>query len=435
MLLNTINEVREEVKNWREKGLKVGLVPTMGALHEGHLSLIKKAKAECDKVVVSVFVNPIQFGPSEDFDKYPRTLDADMALCDKEGVDVVFAPNANEMYGGGRLSNDTLTYVCPPYFYVDKLCGKSRVGHFDGVCTVVMKLFNIVQPDCAYFGQKDAQQVIIIKKMVQDLNIPIKIIQCPIVREESGLALSSRNKYLSEEGKKDALALSKILNNIKACYNKGITDISALKETAYSYLTERHDLEYLEMYDKNTLDDIEKVDENNIDIAIKVQNTIFPEESGAEDIRQSLNGGENNEHKFKIYFLAKVDGKVVGITGLYAYKVYPKDAWLGWFGVLEEERRKGYATEIVNFTMQKAKEMGYQSLHLYTDEEDNKDAVKFYEKLGMQVEEYSNEEDNHFEISRTLIFSKSLTEKPLEMWNNKNLFLNVHDCENGILNN
>ena len=203
MLLNKINEVRENVKKWRAAGLKVGLVPTMGALHEGHLSLIKKAKSECDKVVVSVFVNPIQFGPSEDFDKYPRTLEADMALCDKEGVDVVFAPNAAEMYGGGRLSNDTLTYVCPPYFYVDKLCGKSRVGHFDGVCTVVMKLFNIVQPDYAFFGQKDAQQVIIIKKMVQDLNIPIEIIQCPIVREESGLALSSRNKYLSEEGKKD----------------------------------------------------------------------------------------------------------------------------------------------------------------------------------------------------------------------------------------
>ena len=177
MLLNTIKEVREEVKNWRAEGLKVGLVPTMGALHEGHLSLIKKAKAECDKVVVSVFVNPIQFGPSEDFDKYPRTLDEDMKLCDGEGVDIVFAPTPNEMYGGGRLSNDTLTYVCPPYFFVDKLCGKSRVGHFDGVCTVVMKLFNIVQPDCAFFGQKDAQQVIIIKKMVQDLNVPIEIFQ------------------------------------------------------------------------------------------------------------------------------------------------------------------------------------------------------------------------------------------------------------------
>ena len=266
MLQNTIKEVREEVKKWRAEGLKVGLVPTMGALHEGHLSLIKKAKAECDKVVVSVFVNPIQFGPSEDFDKYPRTLDADMKLCDGEGVDIVFAPTPKEMYGDCRLSNDCLTYVCPPYFFVDKLCGKSRVGHFDGVCTVVMKLFNIVQPDCAFFGQKDAQQVIIIKKMVNDLNIPIEIIQCPIVREESGLALSSRNKYLSEQGKKDALVLSQILNNIKSCYKKGITNVSALKETIYSYLTEKHDLEYIEILDRNTLE--EQVDANDESIAL-----------------------------------------------------------------------------------------------------------------------------------------------------------------------
>ena len=264
MLLNKINEVRAEVKRWRAEGLKVGLVPTMGALHDGHLSLIKKAKAECDKVVVSVFVNPIQFGPSEDFDKYPRTLEADTELCNGENVDIVFAPNATEMYGNNRLSNDTLTYIYPPYFYVDKLCGKSRVGHFDGVCTVVMKLFNIVQPDVAYFGQKDAQQVIIIKKMVEDLNIPIEIIQCPIVREESGLALSSRNKYLSEQGRKDALVLSQILNNIKACYKKGVTDIEALKETAYSYLIDKHDLEYLEILNKNTLEDDEKASKNSI---------------------------------------------------------------------------------------------------------------------------------------------------------------------------
>ncbi|MBE7710685.1 MAG: pantoate--beta-alanine ligase [Cyanobacteria bacterium SIG31] len=264
MLLNKINEVRAEVKRWRAEGLKVGLVPTMGALHEGHLSLIKRAKAECDKVVVSVFVNPIQFGPSEDFDKYPRTLEADTTLCDNESVDIVFAPNANEMYGGGRLSNDTLTYVCPPYFFVDKLCGKSRVGHFDGVCTVVMKLFNIVQPDFAYFGQKDAQQVIIIKKMVKDLNIPIEIIQCPIVREESGLALSSRNKYLSEQGKKDALVLNKILNNIKSCYKKGVTDIESLKETAYSFLTEKHELEYLEIYNCNDLEEQKEANDESI---------------------------------------------------------------------------------------------------------------------------------------------------------------------------
>ena len=265
MLLHKIEEVRAEVKKWKQEGLTVGLVPTMGALHAGHLSLIKKAKETCDKVVVSDFVNPIQFGPSEDFDKYPRTLDADMELCNKEGVDIVFAPSADEMYGEGqKLSNDILTYVCPPFFYVNTLCGKSRTGHFDGVCTVVLKLFNIVQPDYSFFGQKDAQQVIIIKKMVKDLNVPIQIIQCPIVREESGLALSSRNKYLSEEGKKDALVLSKILNNIKSCYQKGITDVNALKETAYNFLTDKHDMEYLEIVDRNTLENKTKADNASI---------------------------------------------------------------------------------------------------------------------------------------------------------------------------
>ena len=274
MLLNKIEDVRNEIKKWRNDGLKIGLVPTMGALHNGHLSLIKRAKKECDKVVVSVFVNPIQFGPSEDFDKYPRTLEADNELCEKEGVDIVFSPSPNEMYvEGNRLSNDTLTYVCPPFFYVNKLCGKSRAGHFDGVCTVVNKLFNIVQPDIAFFGQKDAQQAIIIKKMVRDLNIPVEIVQCPIVREDSGLALSSRNKYLSEEGKKDALALSKILQNIKLCYNKGITNISALKETAYAYLNDKHDLEYLEFMDKTNLEEKTTADDETIVlIACRVEN-------------------------------------------------------------------------------------------------------------------------------------------------------------------
>lgn len=263
MLIHSIRELKEIRNTWH--GLKVGLVPTMGALHEGHLSLIKKAKETCDKVVVSVFVNPIQFGPSEDYDKYPRTLEADVELCKSVGVDVVFAPSADEMYGvGNRLSNDTLTYVCPPFFYVNKLCGKSRVGHFDGVCTVVLKLFNIAQPECAFFGQKDAQQVIVIKKMVQDLNVPVEIIQCPIVREASGLALSSRNKYLSEEGKTDALVLSRILNNIKSCFKKGVTDVEALKETAYGYLTEKHDLEYLEILNKNTLEEQKKADNDSI---------------------------------------------------------------------------------------------------------------------------------------------------------------------------
>lgn len=274
MLETKIEDIREKVKEWGVNGLKVGLVPTMGALHEGHLSLIKKSVETCDKTVVSVFVNPIQFGPSEDLDKYPRTLEADLELCKVAGADIVFAPTPLEMYGEGNiLSNDFLTYVVPPFFYVDKLCGKSRVGHFDGVCTVVTKLFNIVQPDCAFFGQKDAQQLIIIKKMVRDLNMPIEIIACPIVRDKDGLALSSRNKYLSEEGRKEALVLSKILNNIKICYNKGIKDIKALSETAFPFLNEHHELEYLEFVDRETLENKEVADDNTLVlIAIRTDN-------------------------------------------------------------------------------------------------------------------------------------------------------------------
>lgn len=274
MILHEIEQVRNKIKEWKKQGLTVGLVPTMGALHEGHKSLIEKSVAKCDKTVVSVFVNPIQFCPGEDLDKYPRTLDADNELCDNAGVDIVFAPSPKEMYGEGHiLSNDFLTYVIPPYFYVDKLCGKSRVGHFDGVCTVVNKLFNIVQPDYAFFGQKDAQQLIIIRKMVKDLNMPVEIIPCPIVREESGLALSSRNKYLSDEDKECALALSKILFNIKTCYDKGVTDINALKETAFAYLTPYHELEYLEFRDCDNLEE-KKIADNNtrVFIAVKVGN-------------------------------------------------------------------------------------------------------------------------------------------------------------------
>ena len=272
MLIHTIAEVREQVKQWKREGLTVGLVPTMGALHAGHLSLIKKAVEKCDKVVVSVFVNPIQFCPGEDLDKYPRTLDADTKMCDEAGVNIVFVPSPAEMYGEGQMrTNDFLTYVIPPFFHVNKLCGKSRVGHFDGVCTVVNKLFNIVQPDYAFFGEKDAQQLCIIKKMVKDLNIPVEIIPCPIVREESGLALSSRNKYLSEEDKKYALALSKILNNIKNCYHKGITDVEALKETAFQFLNEHHELEYLEFMNEEDLEEVKTADNNTrVFIACKV---------------------------------------------------------------------------------------------------------------------------------------------------------------------
>ena len=168
MLVHTIEEVKNNVNEWKKQGLKIGVVPTMGALHDGHASLIKKAVETCDKVIVSVFVNPIQFGPSEDYDKYPRTLEDDVKLAESIGANIIFAPSPDEMYGKGqRLSNDTLTYVAPPFFYVNKLCGKSRVGHFDGVCTVVLKLFNITQADYGFFGQKDAQQLIILKKMAR----------------------------------------------------------------------------------------------------------------------------------------------------------------------------------------------------------------------------------------------------------------------------
>lgn len=274
MLKDNINDIRKTVSEWKKQGLKVGLVPTMGALHQGHLSLIKKSVETCDKIVVSVFVNPTQFGPSEDLDKYPRTLEADLQMCEEAGVDLVFAPSAEEMYGSGNiLSNDFLTYVVPPFFYVNKLCGKSRMGHFDGVCTVVMKLFNIIQPNFAFFGEKDAQQLIIIQKMVQDLNVPVEIISCPIVRGENGLALSSRNKYLSNEGKIHALALNKILFNIQSCYKKGITNIDALSETAQSYLNENHDLEYIEFVDRYTLEEKTLVDNDTLVlIALKVEN-------------------------------------------------------------------------------------------------------------------------------------------------------------------
>ena len=274
MLLHTIAEVREQIKEWKKEGLTIGLVPTMGALHNGHKSLIEKSVEKCDRTVVSVFVNPIQFCLGEDLDKYPRTLDADEKLCAEAGVDIVFAPSPKEMYGEGHiLSNDFLTYVIPPFFYTNKLCGKSRVGHFDGVCTVVNKLFNIVQPDFAFFGKKDMQQLIILKKMVKDLNIPVEIIPCPIVREDSGLALSSRNKYLSENGKKEALVLSRILLNIKSCYNKGITDVKALSETSYSFLNENHSLEYLEFRDKDTLEEKSIADDDTIVfIALRVEN-------------------------------------------------------------------------------------------------------------------------------------------------------------------
>lgn len=223
-VVKTINEVKSIVKEWKDEGLSVGLVPTMGYLHEGHGSLIIKAVEDNDRVVVSDFVNPIQFGPGEDLESYPRDIEKDSAYCEELGADIVFNPEPDEMYNDGfstYVDMDVLT---------EELCGLSRPTHFRGVCTVVTKLFNIVEPDRAYFGQKDAQQLAIIKHMVSDLNMNLEVIGCPIVREEDGLAKSSRNTYLSDEERKAALILSQTVALAKAEIDAGETDAEALVE-------------------------------------------------------------------------------------------------------------------------------------------------------------------------------------------------------------
>lgn len=277
-LTNKIEEIRNNVAEWKRQGLKIGLVPTMGALHRGHESLIKKARELCDKVIVSIFVNPTQFGPNEDYEKYPRTVETDKETCEKNNVDIVFAPTVSEMYGNSSdknhdLSNKTLTFVYPPYNLVDKLCGKTRTGHFDGVATIVLKLFNIVQPDFAFFGQKDAQQLIIIEKMVKDLNIPTEIIPCPIIREEDGLALSSRNKYLNPEARKKASTISKSLSYIKELYSKGTIEAKILFDSSISILDGSIELEYLEFLDMENLEKIDIINKKTlVAIAAKIDN-------------------------------------------------------------------------------------------------------------------------------------------------------------------
>ncbi len=277
-LIKTISELKAFVA----ENDNISLVPTMGALHLGHGALIKEAvkqKGENGKVVVSVFVNPIQFGPNEDFNKYPRTLNDDAKFCEDLQVDVVFAPSASEMYGidenhkdNFNLSNNYLTYVCPPYFLVDKLCGKSRTGHFDGVATVVMKLFNLTSAKKAYFGQKDAQQLFLIKKMVKDLNLNVDITSVPIVRDKNGLALSSRNKYLDENGYNKALTIHKMLDKVKELYNKGITNAKILFEEAILLNKDNAvDIEYFEFLDFNNLENVDTAKENTlVAIAAKV---------------------------------------------------------------------------------------------------------------------------------------------------------------------
>lgn len=219
-----VNELREKILNWKKHGRKIGFVPTMGYLHEGHLSLVRESKKRSDVTVVSIFVNPKQFGPAEDYKVYPRDLERDRALLEREGVDLVFYPPVDVMYPEGYK-----TYVEVEDLQ-DKLCGKSRPGHFRGVCTVVLKLFNLVQPDEAYFGWKDAQQVIILRKMVEDLNVPVKIVPLPLVRDYDGLALSSRNTYLSPEERRAALVLKKSLDLAEKLILDGEKDAGKIRE-------------------------------------------------------------------------------------------------------------------------------------------------------------------------------------------------------------
>lgn len=250
----TVEQTRELVKGWKKEGKTIGLVPTMGFLHEGHASLIKKCREENDIVVVSDFVNPTQFGPTEDLEAYPRDFSHDSQLCESLGTDLIFHPEPEDMY------TDPHAYVSVDLLS-ETLCGKTRPIHFKGVCTVVSKLFNIVTPDKAYFGQKDAQQLAIIRKMVQDLNFDIKIVGCPIIREEDGLAKSSRNTYLNEEERKAALCLSKAIKKGQEMIRTGMEAETVLTEMRKLIGAEPlARIDYVSMVDAITMQPVEKVE-------------------------------------------------------------------------------------------------------------------------------------------------------------------------------
>ncbi len=262
----TINQVRKQVKEWKRQGLSVGLVPTMGYLHEGHTSLVDKAVSMCDRVVASVFVNPTQFAPNEDLEAYPRDFEHDKMLLESHGCDLVFHPSVSEMYG-----EDASTYVEILSDMPKKLCGKTRPIHFRGVCTVVSKLFNIVTPDKAFFGQKDAQQLAIIRKMVKDMSYDIEIVGGPIVREKDGLAKSSRNTYLSEEERRAALVLSKAVFKGQELVGSGERNaekiIFAMTDIILSEPLAR--IDYVSAVDGATMQDVKQIKNGDL-IAVAV---------------------------------------------------------------------------------------------------------------------------------------------------------------------
>jgi pantoate--beta-alanine ligase len=255
-VFSSIEEMQNICLDYKRMGKSIGLVPTMGALHEGHLALVKAAKSVCDVIVVSIFVNPIQFGAGEDYEIYPRNIDADKALLEKEGIHLLFAPAASEMYPRGYSS-----FVEIEGKVTEKLCGASRPGHFRGVATVVSKLFNICQPDYAFFGQKDAQQAVVIEKMAKELNFPINIIRVPTVREPDGLAMSSRNQYLSPEERKQALVLYRALKLAREEIISGETNIERVKDYIKEIIqtSPQADIDYVEILNEEDLSEMGEI--------------------------------------------------------------------------------------------------------------------------------------------------------------------------------
>lgn len=254
-ICNSIEEMRAALRHAKGSTQRIGFVATMGALHDGHLSLVRAAKAQADVVVASIFVNPTQFGPNEDFSRYPRTFESDCQMLNKEGVDLLFAPSVEDMYPTGAVTYVTVEDLS------ERLCGKSRPGHFRGVTTVVSKLFNIIGPDLAFFGQKDAAQAAIIRRMVRDLNFPVEVVVSPIVREPDGLAMSSRNAYLDAGQRKSALVLSRALSRVKAAFDKGEQTSAKLIDVGIRVLKSKPgaQLDYLEIVNPETLEPVEFV--------------------------------------------------------------------------------------------------------------------------------------------------------------------------------
>ena len=265
-IVKTISEIREIVKDWRKAGYSIGLVPTMGYLHAGHGSLIEQSVKNNDKTVVSVFVNPTQFAPNEDLEKYPRDIERDSKLVESLGGDIIFNPEASEMYNTKNYTYITVQGLS------EKLCGITRPTHFAGVCQVVSKLFHIVMPDNAYFGLKDFQQYVIIKTMVEDLNFPVKINPVNIVREESGIAMSSRNVYLTDDEKKSALSLSDTLKKASQLINNGEKNSKELIKQMQEFISSHPytKIDYIKIVDINTLEDIAEIPDNNYAVLLAV---------------------------------------------------------------------------------------------------------------------------------------------------------------------